>query len=407
MRRWWQNTAGGLPEAYWYLWVGNLINRSGGFVAILLTFYLNRERHFDATLVGLIIGLIGAGGTLGVIIGGQLADRWGRRSTLLVAQLSTAASLLLLGLVHQKIAIIGVGFLLGLSQSMARPAFSAMMIDVVPAEARMRAFSLNYWANNLAFSIAALLGGFVADMNYLTIFVVDAVTTIVAALIILSKVPESRPKPKEKTGEVVASGSPLRDPAFLVICGLTFLMSLVFMQYATSLPLVMAGEGLGAKTYGAVIALNAVMIVAGQPFVPRLLEGRDRTRILAVAALVVGAGFGLTALAHNVWMFALTVAVWTVGEMIQSPAGSTVLAELSPEHSRGRYQGVYSFALAIAAFAAPVTGGFVLDHLGAKVLWVSCLGVGAAVAVLYLVSGPARDRRLALLAEQDQEPANR
>ena len=44
----------------------------------------------------------------------------------------------------------------------ARPAFGAMMVDVVPERDRLRAFTLNYWAINLGFACAAVLAGLAA-----------------------------------------------------------------------------------------------------------------------------------------------------------------------------------------------------------------------------------------------------
>jgi MFS family permease len=144
-----------------------------------------------------------------------------------------------------------------------------------------------------------------------------------------------------------------------------------------------------------VIALNGVLIVAGQLFVPRLIGGHNRSRVLALAALVTGFGFGLTALADHAWLYALTVLVWTMGEMLNSPSTSTLLAELSPAELRGRYQGVFSLAWSAAAFGAPIAGGFVQEHAGNTALWLGCAGVGLVVAVGHLLSDPARQRRVA------------
>ncbi|MDD6791538.1 MAG: MFS transporter, partial [Thermobifida fusca] len=136
---------------------------------------------------------VGAGGAVGALVGGQLADRWGRRATLLTAQLSTAATLLLVGVSSHPGMILGSCLLLGTVQSMARPAYAAMMIDVVPESARLRAFTLQHWANNLAFSLAALLGGLLAALHYLIIFVVNAGATLLAAAVIFGKTVETRP----------------------------------------------------------------------------------------------------------------------------------------------------------------------------------------------------------------------
>jgi MFS family permease len=148
-----------------------------------------------------------------------------------------------------------------------------------------------------------------------------------------------------------------------------------------------------------VIAVNGLMIVAGQLFVPKLIDGRNRNRVLALATLIMGFGFGLNAFAGTVALYALSVVIWTLGEMLQTPANSTLIAELSPAALRGRYQGVSSLSWSAAAALAPITGGFVQQHLGSTVLWLGCAGIGVVVAAGQLVSGPARERRAAALRE--------
>ena len=388
-----KKATGGLPRTFWYLWWGNLINRSGAFVTIALTFYLNNERGFDPSLVGLILGLIGAGGAVGSLLGGQLADRWGRRSCLLLSQVLTAAMLLLLSAGRQPWLLGATALLLGISQSMARPAFAAMMVDIVPEADRKRAFSLNFWANNLAFTVAALLGGYAAEHNYTVVFAADAATTLAMACIIFLRAPESRPDTRRLDRAAKADQNPFRDRAFLTLCLMSFLGTLIFLQYQSSLPLDMNDKGLSAQTYGIVMSVNAVMIVLGQLFIADLTDTWDTTRTLAVTYVIVGVGFGLTAFADNVWLYVLSVSVWTVGEMLQSPGMSATLAELSPATARARYQSVFSLSIMAASFLAPTAGGFVIDSLGSDALWAGCLVLGVLTALLTLASGPARERR--------------
>lgn len=404
-RRWLRETAGGLPATFWYLWCGTLINRMGSFVIIFLAFYLTTARGFSASYAGLVIGLFGAGGAVGVLVGGVLADRWGRRATLLTAHLGAVGCLIGLGLSRSPLAIAGFAAALGATSDMARPAFQAMMIDVVDAADRLRAFSLNYWAINLGFAVASALAGLVAQLDYLLLFLVDAGTTAVTALIIFSKVRETAPAPPAAR-PVATSGkghrdgraglvTVLRDRVFLAFVGLTAASALIFMQHISSLPIAMQRDGLTPATFGFVIALNGVLIVAGQLFVPRLLGSRDRSRMLALASVVVGVGFGLTAFADTAWMYAFSVLVWTLGEMLQSPSNATLIAELSPTSLRGRYQGVFSLSFAVAAFGAPVLGGYVLQHFGDTTLWLGCLVLGLLIAIGHLAAAPSRRHRLA------------
>ena len=68
--------------------------------------------------------------------------------------------------------------LLGLCGNLYRPAMHATVADVVPPAERTRAYGYLYWAVNLGFSGAAMLGGFMAERNFMLLFVGDAVTTV-------------------------------------------------------------------------------------------------------------------------------------------------------------------------------------------------------------------------------------
>jgi MFS family permease len=115
--------------------------------------------------------------------------------------------------------------------------------------------------------------------------------------------------------------------------------------------------------------------------------------VIAVSAVVMGLGFGLTAFAHTPIWYAATVVVWTLGEMLNAPSNATLLASLSPASMRGRYQGVYSLSWQLASFAAPVLGGFVQQEAGGEALWLGCLALGLIAGAWNLAATSARERR--------------
>ncbi|MFI6760443.1 MDR family MFS transporter [Micromonospora sp. NPDC050417] len=412
VRGWVKDTAGGLPTTFWYLWTGTLINRLGSFILVFLAIYLTTARGFSAVEAGLVIGLYGAGGTVGTLTGGILADRWGRRPTLLTAHVGAASMMLALGFARGLWVIAAGALLLGMFAEAARPAFAAMMVDVVPDRDRLRAFSLNYWAINLGFACAAILAGFAAQVSYELLFLVDAAGTLTTATIIFLKVREPRrtyvpPVPIPGTRTRAGLLDVLGDRVFLGFVLINVFTALVFLQHISMLPIAMGADGLAPSTYGTVIALNGILIVAGQLFVPRLIRQRSRSHVLALAAVITGVGFGLTAFADAAWFYALTVLTWTLGEMLNSPSNSTLIAELSKPGMRGRYQGVFSLSWSLAGFSAPILGGLVREHLGNSTLWLGCAAIGLAIAVAHLLSGPARERRAAELKRLADEAASR
>jgi MFS family permease len=143
----------------------------------------------------------------------------------------------------------------------------------------------------------------------------------------------------------------------------------------------MGHQGFSPSDYGLVVSLNGVLIVLLQIPLTRLVQGRNRAAMLCTASLLTGCGFGLTAFAGTAWFYALTVTVWSAGEMLRVPAGTALVAELSPVHARGRYQGVYSLAWSGAAFVAPLTAGLLLAVSGGDAVWLACTLLGAVTAV--------------------------
>jgi MFS family permease len=116
-----------------------------------------------------------------------------------------------------------------------------------------------------------------------------------------------------------------------------------------------------------------------------------RFETVAVAAALLGLGFGFTALASNFPLFALSVAIWTLGEIAATSVAPTIIADLSPIDLRGLYQGIFGSAWGLSYFLGPLVGGWVYENLGANTLWIGCLVAGVMIAFCYLaLSAPAR-----------------
>ncbi|MFD9030409.1 MDR family MFS transporter [Streptomyces sp. NPDC059567] len=437
LRRSARATVSGLPGGFWWLWLSTLVNRTGAFVLTFLSLYLTQELGHSAWFAGLVLALHGLGGVAGSPLGGTLADKWGRRPTMVTMHLVTASCAAALALVTTAWGVAAVVLLMGVSMQAVRPSIQATIADMVPEHDRRRAFALNYWALNLGFAVAAFGGGAAIFLGYRTLFLVEAVATILCALIVFLRLPETRPEARrDPAGEVVEKDrvsvlDVLRDAPFRTLVLLNLLVCLVFTAPWVGLPLTVAEAGLKPSAYGLVIATNGVVIVAFQLLVNKVTDKRSPAMLLTVSSLLFAVGTGATALAGTPLLFAATVVVGGSGARGAGgplpprrppapaapargrarggaprraprraappprvgarpprppphvPTNAAATAKLAPEHARGRYQGVMGMSWALSGFLAPILAGWVVDGPGTDTLWVACGVIGCIAAVGY------------------------
>ncbi|MGP8161804.1 MAG: MDR family MFS transporter [Candidatus Dormibacteria bacterium] len=389
---------GGMPRQFWVLWTGTVVNRTATFVRPFLVLYLTGSVHVSLATAGAVLSTAGLGSLVAQPLGGYLADRHGRRWTLVGGMLGTAASELLIGYSPSLTFTFVAAAVFGVLVDLYRPAIQAMVADLIPPADRPRAYGLLFWAINLGFSIAMVLGGVLAQRGFIWLFWADALTCVFFGLLVLRAVPETRPeRPAGHRGpsfRVV-----LADRPMLALTGLALIYASVYNQATSGLPLAMRQAGLSATAYGITVAVNGVVIVLVQPLSVAWLTRQDHSRVIAAGQLLVGLGFGLTQVAGNVPEYMATVAVWTLGEIATFTMTSALVADLAHREMRGRYQGLLGLAWGGGGLIAPLAGAWVLEYVGGAWLWSACALLGVLLAMGQLALGPAIRRRRASLVQ--------
>jgi len=381
------------------LWVGLFINRAGTFVMPFLALYLSQGRGFPVATAGAMVSIYGLGAAVASPLGGWFADHVGRRATMVAALSLGGTGMIALGFARDLAVIAPLTFVVAVMGEAYRPAMQAAVADLVPSRDRVRAFGVIYWVINLGFSVGLLLAGAIASRSFLWLFLGDGLSSLAFAFLVCRLVPETRPAKASHEAHEPSKGflagfvAPYRDRPFLIFVLLSVLILLVFMQHLAALPLEISAHGVSRAWLGLVLALNGIVIVLLQPFLAPWLGRLDRSHVLAVGAVLVGAGFGMNVIATGAATFSMATLVWTVGEILVLPTGNALVADIARPTMRGRYQGAYGLSFGLAAFGAPLIGTAVLQRWGSAALWTGCLLAGLVVAAGQLALAP-RLRRL-------------
>ncbi|MFI8101680.1 MFS transporter [Streptomyces sp. NPDC086023] len=375
------STFRGLPPTVWTVFAGSIVNRIGYLVTPFLVFFL-ADRGVTGSGASYVLGALGAGNLLGPALGGVLADRFGRRPTMLLGLTGASAAQGALFVAPGVVTMAAAALLLSAAGAVVGPAAYALMADTVDAGRRRRAYALFGWGVNIGTAVAGVLGGFLAERGYWLLFAVDIGSMLVYAAIVATRLAEPPRTVKEADG--AGYGVVFRDRLALVLLAVLGAQLFVYSLTEVALPLAVRDSGLSPAVYGAMAAVNAVLVVALQPLATARLAGLPQLPVQAAGGVLVAAGVALTGLADGVVGYALSVVVWSLGELVVAGIAAAVVANLAPAHARGRYQGAYSWVWGTARFAALTLGVAVYTGLGPAVLWWTALTVGLAAAAAIL-----------------------
>jgi MFS family permease len=383
------NSLRALPRAAWVLFAGTFINRFGGFVVPFLTLYLTSQ-GYSVTAAGLAVSAYGVGNLFASLVGGHLADRLGRRETIVLSMFSAAVAMMMLSQAHALPMIVALTFVTGLASEAYRPAASALLTDLVPAGQRLTAFAALRVTFNAGFAFGPATAGLLAAYGYIWLFAGDALTSALFGLIALLALPrviERSTNGHAKWREVLTV---LRgDKRFQQLLLANLAVSLVFMQMASTFGLFVTGLGFSASTYGLIISLNGALIVFCELPLTTFTRRFPARKVMALGYVLIGGGFALNHFAHSVPALVACMAVFTLGEMLALPMASAYVADLAPPQMRGRYMGVNGMTWAVALIIGPAIGMRLFTFHPAA-YWIVCAMLGLLAATVISVSADSR-----------------
>jgi MFS family permease len=267
---------------------------------------------------------------------------------------------------------------------------------------------------NLGIGLGGLGGGWIATVahptSFTVLFLVDG-ATFLAYVGVLALVHDPGSGADEEADGRPSYRAVVRDRLFVRLWALNFL----FVTAGYSLinlvpPFARDHARLSERQIGAVFFVNTALIVIVQLPISRAIEGRRRLRALALMPLLwvatwllVGAGGYFFEGGAAFVVIGVALALFGVGECFHGPAHQALVAEIAPDHLRGRYFAVHSLSWGLAGTVGPAAGGFLLAS-APFALWIVAAGLCLAATAGSLRTEPLVPERFRRIPRTEPAP---
>jgi MFS family permease len=406
-----QNAYQEFPGTFWTLVGATFIDRLGG--ALLFPFfalYVTHKFGVGMTQVGILFTIFAATSFVGSMLGGALTDKFGRRGVIIFGLVTSALSSLCMGLVNDLNLFYILAAFVGLLADTGGPAQQAMVADLLPKEKHAQGYGILRVAFNLAVTIGPAIGGLLATQSYLFLFIADAISSAITAVVVYFALPES--KPQQAEGEPEQSlwqafggyNKVLRDGMYMAFLVVSMLAVVVYVQMNSTLSVYLRDvHGVPAQGYGYILSLNAAMVVLLQFWITRRVTPHPPMLMMALGTAFYAVGFAMYGFVSTFVLFMAAMVVITIGEMVVVPVAQALVANFAPDDMRGRYMAMFGFSWTIPFAVGPLLAGLVMDNYNPNWVWYAS-GILCSMAILGYLMLHTRIRKRLSKPEEETPP---
>jgi MFS family permease len=400
----------GMDRNVWIRFAGEAINGIA-FMMLMPFFALYLKDKVDSLwLVGVVMAVAPIASVVGTMLGGKMADVYGRKPIMVGSMLGN--SIVMLGFVFFDtfIAFIFLSAFMGFFNSLFHPAASAMVADVTAPDKRTEAFGLLRLGHNVGAAVGPLIGASIIVFSKSLIFLIAAGSVFIYSIVVAIFIYESLPKRDRKSSlldeeqEKEDLPSPLQvllnDKLLLVFVLTGVVISMSFSQTEGMLPLHFDNElkHLPAEKnpFPYLMAFNGLLVVLFQFPISSWAATKKIGSVMLLGAVLFGIGqiaiawfpafFYAQKSEYLTMMVILLIVygVYTLGEMLMSPVQMTFISNIAPEHLRGTYMGASGLQWILGGAVGPLISGYLLDRSLGNVMF-TMLGIGCILAGLVYV----------------------
>lgn len=396
-----------LPRSIHVIFFATIVNFIGNFVGPFLTLFLTSKVGLAVEFVGFLVAFNAFLSLLGSLIGGRLIDTYGRKNIFIIFRLIAALGYVLCAFITSPLFIVPILMLTSLFSGVSIPVLNTIITDLVSGDERKTAFSLNYLAINIGFAIGPLLASLLYDKFLVWLFIGDAFTTILSVILIAYFVPETKPtkaaiaKEQRHSGDQQIGLLPmmLKEKNLLIFSLIIVLNFIAFSQFKFGLPLQVEdafGSG-NAPIFGLLMTTNALVCFLFTIPITNLTKTNKAASNITIGSLFYALGFGMLFVIDGMFLFVISTALWSIGEILVSTNTGVYIADHAPITHRGRFNSLFPIIRKTGSVLGPILAGFYIKFSNLRSLWLF-IGVLMVVASFLMYRLSRNDNKLNLLA---------
>ncbi len=341
------------------------------------------------------IGIVAAAGPLVASLlnlwSGFLTDKFGKKRAMI-------CSYVVLFLANLGIAwgdgfwiYLSLNIVLRLADATFMGAMQAHVADNFSKEIQHIVFHLRFMIINAAAAIGPIVGAFFAASHSKVLFDLSAIMSLIGVIVLwrfLEIKAHTRLHSQEFGKMPLTLKSTLltlgRDPSLLWITAAFFLYWITYIQLDTTLAQILARTfpKQSIFLFAMIWVINTVVIVIGQLPIAHVTRKFSHKKLICASSLLLMSGFWVIAACLSSRGLAIGIFLITLGEILLSPMGNVLIAQIAPPEIRATYFGAFNLSF-VGAGLGPIIGSCCLTFMSSQVLF-GCVGGLYIIVVICL-----------------------
>lgn len=389
------SSGGKLSMLVWWGMFAVFVNSFGTMAMLFLSLYFVSELGLSVTEASELISSFSVGAIFGAYLSGRLCEKYSSKTVSICSLILNSIALMSILLCKEFYFLLCVTSFMGAANSSFIPANRIWLMKQCKEAQRARVNGLRFMMANLGMGIAVVIGGILAKLSYLILFMFNATAFLISAIILLilktsngevNEIQNNSSVLRAKKQKLLTIAAFFENKGFFFIYLLLLLATLTFSQLWVNYPIYMRNKYyLDEQAFSNLFLINTVLIVLFQVVIVDLASKYSLFLSAAVGSFLIGFGMYLLMLGSSYFLAIMSCFIWTTGEILTFPILQTLLYNKAKDDSKATHMGLYQTVYAFANVTGPILGSMAYQYRSGDGIWLLCGTMGIICLCIGLI----------------------